>query len=143
MVIARERKEDIAPQQSPITTEMFMELQQRASKSHKDSLESVVFDIFCLIIITGFRVTEYTQKTRTPSGKRGIKAFISTNWKFHDEKGKLITTHTLEGDVRMPLQKVKIIFRIQKNRKNGQLIKNITDDDHPEICPAKASYRIF
>jgi hypothetical protein len=60
-----------------------------------------------------------------------IKAFLPTDWKFYSKKGKLITTYMLEGNVRMPPQKVKIIFRIKKNRKNGQSITINANDDHP------------
>ncbi len=64
IVIAREREEDIAWQQNPITTEMFVELQEQASRLHIDSLEAVIFNLFCLIRVTGFRVPEYNQKTQ-------------------------------------------------------------------------------
>jgi hypothetical protein len=53
-VIAREREEDIAWQQLPITTEMFVELQEQESRSHIDLLEAVIFNLFCLIRVTGF-----------------------------------------------------------------------------------------
>jgi hypothetical protein len=43
----------------------------------------------------------------------------------------------------MPPQKVKIIFRIQKNRKNRQSITINADNDHQEIFPVRAAYRIF
>jgi hypothetical protein len=149
IVIAREREEDIARQQSPITTEMFVELQKHASRLHIDSLESSIFDLFCLIRVTGFQVAEFAQKTQTdvdeheyPSGKQVIMAFLPKLEILH-QKGKLITTHTLEGNVRMPSQKVKIIFIIKKNRKNGQSITINADDEHPEICPVRATQRIF
>jgi hypothetical protein len=87
IVIAHELEEDIAQQQSPITTEMFVELQEQASRSHIDSLESVIFDLSCLIRVTGFQVAEYAQKSQTnvdeheySLGKQVIKAFLPTDW---------------------------------------------------------------
>jgi hypothetical protein len=41
------------------------------------------------------------------------------------------------------LTKLKITFQIQKNRKNGQSITLVADNDHPDICPVRAAYRIF
>ena len=41
------------------------------------------------------------------------------------------------------LKNVKVTFRIQKNRENGQSITLKTDNKHPEICPVRAVYRIL
>jgi hypothetical protein len=38
---------------------------------------------------------------------------------------------------------MKMTFRIQKNRQNGQSITFVADDKHPNICPVRAAYRIF
>ena len=53
LIDAIESEELIAKQLSP------------GKKSPMDSAISVIFDIFCLIIITGFRVAEYAQTTQT------------------------------------------------------------------------------
>jgi hypothetical protein len=46
----------------------------------------------------------------------------------------------LDGSANPP-KKLKITFRIQKNRQNGQSIT--ADDKHPQICPVHSAYRIF
>ena len=99
---------------------------------------------------TGLRCAEYAQKTQSmfdeheyPSGKRVIKAFISTDWKFYDSSDSLIRIHTLKSDLREFPRKLKVTFRIQKNRQNGQSITLVADDAHPDICPVQATYRIF
>jgi len=38
---------------------------------------------------------------------------------------------------------MKITFQIQKNRQNDQSITLISDDNHPDICPVQAVYKIF
>jgi len=60
--------------------------------------KTVVFDWFTLIRITGLRCVEYAQKTQTnvdeheyASGKHVIKAFVPSDWKFYNSKGRLIT----------------------------------------------------
>ncbi len=106
IIHAREREENIARQRSPITREMFAALLELAKKSPVDSIEAVVADWFILIRITGLGCAEYAQKTQStfdeheyPLSKRVIKAFISTNWKFHNSSGALICIHTLNSDL--------------------------------------------
>ena len=121
-----------------------------AKKNPLNSIEAVVADWFIFIRITGLHCAEYAQKTQStfdeheyPSGKRVIKAFIPTDWKFYDSSGAIIRIHTLKGDLQEFPKKVKVTFRIQKNRQNGQSITLVADDDHPDICPVQAAYRIF
>ena len=98
-----ETEEVIAKQQNPITNEMFVKMEKSAQESPRDSTISVIFDIFCLIRITSFRVAEYGQTTQTmvdmqvyPSGNSVIKAFLPTDWVFKNNEGCLIKIHSLE-----------------------------------------------
>ncbi len=113
----REREENIARQRSPITRKMFVALLELAKKSPVDSIEAVVADWFILIRITGLRCAEYAQKTQStfdeheyPSGKRVIKAFISTDWKFYDSSGAFTCIHTLNSDLPELPKKLKVIL---------------------------------
>jgi len=79
IIQAREREENIARQQSPITCEMFTALLEFAKKSPVDSIEAVVADCFTFIQITGLLCAEYAQKMQStfdkheyPLGKRVI-----------------------------------------------------------------------
>ena len=151
IISAREKEENIANQQNPITREMFAALLDTANKSScVDSLEATVADWFILIRITGLRCAEYAQKTQSavdehiyPSGKRVIKAFIPTNWKFYKENGRTVTVHPLNKEIKTFPAKLRLTFRIQKNRRNGQSITLVADKNHPETCPVRAAYRIF
>jgi hypothetical protein len=40
-------------------------------------------------------------------------------------------------------RKLKITFWIQKNRQNGQSITLVANNEHPDICPVRAAYRIY
>jgi hypothetical protein len=53
-----------------------------------------------------------------------------------------MTVHSLNG-LADPPSKMKLTFRIQKNRKNGQSIKIVADDKHPNICSVRAAHQIF
>ncbi len=144
IIVAREKEECIARQRSPITREIYSALLDQASKSLVDSAETVVFDWFMLIQITGLRCVEYAQKTQTnveeheyASGKRVVKAFVPSDWKFYNSKGRLII-----DPMEVP-KKLKMTFRIQKNRQNGQSITLVADNAHQDICPVWAAHCIY
>ena len=59
--------------------------------------------------------------------------FISSDWKFSNCKGRLAA-----GTIEVP-EKLKMTFRIQKNRRNGQSITLVANHDHKEICPVRAA----
>lgn len=149
LIHMRDREENIARRRSPITKEIFVAIASHACDSDRDSAESVIFDWITLGRVAGFRVAEYAQTTQDrideyeyPSGNRVVKAFIPSDWLFYDKKGRLITVHSLDGLADLPA-KMKLTFRIQKNRHNGQSITFAADDKHPKICPVRAAYRIF
>jgi hypothetical protein len=66
--------------------------------------------------------------------------FIPFDWRFYDSKGKLICIHTLVPGLQEFPKKLKVTFRIQENRQNGQSITLVADDAHPDICPVQAAY---
>jgi len=67
IIIAREKEECIAWQRSPITREIYSTLLDQANKSLVDSVETIVFNWYMLIRITGLRCAEYAQKNRQMS----------------------------------------------------------------------------
>ena len=50
--------------------------------------------------------------------------------------------HSLDG-LADPPAKMKLTFRIQKNRQNGQSISFVADNKHSDICPVCTAYQIF
>lgn len=148
IIQACEREENVAKQRSPLTKDMYVEMAKRAETSQQDSVHMVLFDYFNLIRVGGFRVSKYAQKLQTKvdefeygSGKKVIKAFIPSDWQFYDNNGRLLTIHSFNGLAEVP-RCLRITFRIQKNRKNGQKITFAADDEHPHICPVRLAYRI-
>ncbi len=115
-----------------------------------DSLEAVDTDWFTFIRVTGLRLAEYVRKTKSkvdvhnyPLGKKVIKAFLPTDWIFYNENGRIIRDHPSGKEAHPSPKKMKITLWIQKNRQNGQSITLISDDNHPDICPVRAAYKIF
>jgi hypothetical protein len=146
---AREREKMIARRRSPITKEMFVAIANCACDLDRDSAESVTFDWITLGRVVGFRVAEYAQTTQNKidayeyaSGNKATKAFVSSDWKFYEDNGCLMTVHSLNG-LADPPKKTKLTFRIQKNRQNGQSITFAANDKHSHICPVCAAYQIY
>lgn len=142
-------EEDVARKRDPLSNISFAELKKMADAAKEDSAEVVVFQFFCLIRITGLRRVEYAQKTQTtvqthlyPVSKRTVvMAFIRQDWTFYDKNGNVILHHS--EAMLVVLGKVRIKFRIQKNRQNGQTITVVADLKHPEICPVRNAYLIY
>ncbi len=116
ITIAREHN-NIAKQHSHITREMSVAMANKAQVSKIDSINSLLYDWFCLIRITGLQVAKYAQTKQTsvdvhksPSGKAVIKAFIASDWICYDKKGNTIDASCSES----MLVKVKVTSRIQK-----------------------------
>ncbi len=51
--------------------------------------------------------------------------------------------HPLTSLVQVFPARIKVTYQIQKNRQNGQCIMLVANDNHPDICPVWAAYRIF
>jgi hypothetical protein len=106
----------------------------------KDSVSDLLFDVVALGCYIGPRLREYAQTTQGkvdhytyPSGKMVIKAFITNDFIFYDEK-KLVIKN-LNNNSLQQAHLVKIAWRIQKNRQNGQSITLTAEIDQPKICP--------
>jgi hypothetical protein len=128
---------------------MFAALKTLRNKSDIDSPESVAAGWFTFIKVTGLQVTKYAQQTESkidmhkyPSGKWVTMAFLPMGWIFYDKDNRTIRKHPSGGVIALP-KKMKVTFRIQKNRQNGQLITIVSDDNDPNLCPVRAAYKIF
>ncbi len=136
---------------SPITNEIFAYLLHNRARdgASQDSFKAVMTDFLIVIRLLGLRVAEYAQTTQNeidvheyPSGKRVIKALTPLDFIIHDKNNAIINEKNTATDLTV-LKNVKVTFRIQKNRENGQSITLKTDNKHPEICPVRAAYRIL
>ncbi len=135
IILAREKEESVARQRSPIKREIYSTLIDQTNTSPVNSIEMVVADWFTVIQIKGICCEEYAKKTQTsydeheyPLGKRAVKAFVSSDWKIYNSRGRLII------DLMEIPKKLKMTFWIQKNRQNGQSITLLADDAHHDIA---------
>jgi hypothetical protein len=112
-----------------------------------DSEQCTLFDLVVLGCYIGPRVNKYAQTTDKnvdyhiyPSGKKVIKAFTANNFRFFDKNSQAITE--LSDDSIDRVDRVRITWRIQKNRQNNQTITLLSDKANTAICPVLAALRL-
>ena len=98
--------------------------------------------------IIGPWVSKYVQTSPSsieyhiyPSGNKVIKAFAAKIFVSYDKSGDLfILQHDKSTD--MNAKKIKLTWRIQKNRQTSQAITLSAVDNHPQLCPICAALRM-
>lgn len=137
------KEEDVAKQRNPLDNTIFSKLLEKATKSKsRDSADAVLFNTVALGRITGHRLSEYAQTKQTkierhryPSGREVVKAFTANDFNFFDSSNRRITELTEAGLAN--IASVKVTWRIQKNRQNGQSLSIAADTANPAICPVR------
>ena len=137
------KEEDVASQRSPLDNRIFAQLHAKAVASKSpDSLDNIFFNLLVLARYVGPRSSEYAQTKQSacdyhtyPSGRKVVKAFTANDFAFYDEDGNRITEFSRAA--RNRARSVKITWRIQKNRKNGQRITLGADSKVPLLCPVR------
>jgi hypothetical protein len=101
----------------------------------------------CLGRFIGPCVSKYAQTSAKkvdyhtyPSGNKVIKAFSADDFVFFDEAGN--TLELCDNSCLDQAHKVKITWRIQKNRQNGQAITISAKKTCHKICPVRAAGRM-
>jgi hypothetical protein len=127
-ILAREREENIARQQSPTTREMFSALMELTKKSPIDLLKTIVADWFTLIRITRLHCSEYAQKTQSEvdkydysSSKCVVKAFTLNDWKFYNSKATSLTSILQRANCKNPRQSSRSLFESRRIGKTVNL----------------------
>ncbi len=141
-------EEKIARQRARLDNKIFAKLRRTAiARKCKDSVSDLLFDIVALGCYIGPCLSEYAQTTQDkvdhhtyPSGKTVIKAFITNDFIFYDENKCIIKD--LSVDSLQQARFIKITWRIQKNRQNGQSITLTGEIDRPKICPVCSAMRL-
>jgi len=135
------KEEKIASQLSLLDNKMFAQLQTKATKSKSDDpIDNLMFNITALGRYIGPRASEFAQKKQSaadfhtyPSGQQVIKSFVLSDFICFDRDGDHINEGT--EDALAMAHSVRITWRIQKNRQNGQSIMLAADMKNPILCP--------
>ncbi len=75
-----------------------------------------------------------------PSGKQVIKAFTANNFQFFDKNSQVITELS-DASIKV-INRVRITWRIQKNRQNNQMVTLSSDKTNTAICPVLAALHL-
>jgi hypothetical protein len=142
------REEDIARQWAPVDSKIFAELRRSATSSKNcDLVNNLLFDCVPPGCYIGLRLSEYAQTTQDkvdhhtyPSGTMVIKAFVASDFIFYGGKKHIVKI--LDEDSFQQVRLVKMTWRIQKTRQNGQAITLSAEVDRPEICPIHSTMRL-
>jgi hypothetical protein len=142
------KEEDIARQRSPLDSKIYAEMLRRSNASRSlDSEHRTLFDSTTIGCYLGPRVSEFAQTTDKtvdyhvyPSGRRVIKAFIANDFKFIDVNGQVITKLS-DASIDI-VDRVRVTWRIQKNRQNNQKVTLSCDKASPTICPVLSALRL-
>ncbi len=137
------KEQDVASQRSPLDSRIFAQLYAKAESSKSpDSIDNVFFNLLALACYVGPRSSEYAQTKQSecdyhtyPLGKQVVKAFTANDFAFYDDAGIRITKMTQTAREQASL--VRITWRIQKNRQNGQHITLGADTKVPLLCPVR------
>jgi hypothetical protein len=147
-IMNHQKEEDIAVQRYPLNSEILTKLATMAASSRSiDSEKNLMFDMTCLGCFIGPRVSEYAQTSAKkvdyhvyPSGTKVIKAFTADDFVFLDRSGH--TLNLIDDSCLDQAHKVKITWKIQKNRRNGQKITLSGEKTCVTICAVREAGRM-
>ena len=134
---------------SYLTHEFMVELFARAGSDATGlGFTRAMLDWTLLGRYTGIRLAEYGQPSQTkidyhclPNGRKIVKAFRRGDFLFFDKAGRLVDpTDPTKHD---SIHEIKITWRVQKNRRNGQTITWARDHENAQYCPVLAARRIY
>ena len=146
IISALRNYEAIPDRRNMITDNMMWHLHKSACTAPADSDTAAMLDWFILGRYTGFRKSEWCQSTQTDyqrilewPGQPSL-AIIRSDFEFLDAHERLIKlTKTTDID---KIHYVRIRWRHQKNKENGEKIPFARDRTLPQFCPVLAAIRI-
>jgi hypothetical protein len=142
------QEEQMAKQCAPLDNKIFAKLHRVAHASKcNDAVNMLLRDVVTLGCYIGPRLSEYAQKNQKTVdvhtyllGTTVIKAFTANDFFFYDAKKRII--EDLGPESIKSVTAVKITWRIQKNRQNGQSITLATDKKFLDLHPVLSATRM-
>ena len=141
LITNHKKEEDITVHQYPLNLAILAQLDTMASSSSSmDNKKNLMFDMTCLGCFISPLVSGYAQTSskkvdyhKYPSGNKVIKAFTANNFVFFDKAGN--TLELIDDSCLDQAHRVRITWRIQKNRHNGQKITLSSEQIYHKTCP--------
>jgi hypothetical protein len=141
----RRRWESLPNRREPLTPTMVSAAQANATNCHPDSRSAALFDWFVLGLSTGFRLSEWAQRSHTTidriAGLNSLPiAIIRCDVTFFNSQHQILSEADLITSVLIPTF-ARLRWRVQKNGNNGETHTYATSGT--EHCPVSALVRII
>ena len=140
-------EEDIAKRRDPITSEIYAEIIRQAKEAEPGSEKWLLGKLANVAKNIGPRSCEYAQKKANeveyhvyPSGNKVVKAFTREDITFLDKNSRKLDVSNPES--RKLVAKVRIRWRIQKNRQNGQTVTVKREWSVEDLCGVLALWDV-
>ena len=137
--------DDIEDRRHMICDDMMHWLHEHTKNLDPDSIAAAIVDWIKLGRYTGFRKSEWCQKSQSSYQRidswpgQPAEAFVWADFTFLDCRKRKLSPRQLS---RQRVFYVIVRWRKQKNGDNGQEITYARDDDIPDFCPVRAALRI-
>ena len=129
-----------------ITDEMTLWMIRHVANLPPPHPHVAIFDWIVLGRYTGFRASEWCQTTKSNFKRNNAcpsllpEAFIEADFTFFQD-GE-IPVLDISASLPAPITSVRICWRTQKNKQNGETIPFYRDATNPSLCPVAAALRI-
>jgi hypothetical protein len=139
--------EQVPNRRNMITDTMIHWMENHVAHLPEDAPERAIFDWILLGRYAGFRRCEWCQVTQAKYERiltwpgNPAYAFIPSDFTFFGENERTLTQEDIL-DINI-IDTLRIRWRKQKNKDNGQIITFRRDTTNPALCPVKAAYRIY
>lgn len=132
-------EEDIANQRSPFTPQMVAKFISRGKATGHLTLEALCMDVIMSGGRQGYRASETTTTRRTKpdyfeypgSKKRVIKAMCADWWTAYDGNNDTMDDFLQR---KAAVEKMKIHWKFQKNRRNNEPVTHTRSETDPDFC---------
>lgn len=138
---------EVIPQRRRMITDAMMEwLLKRAASSGQDSSDSAIVDWILLGRYTGFRASEYSQKTQKDYERiedwpgSPSRAMTRHDFTFLGDNERHLDPRDFTDDL---IHYLVVTWRIQKNRDNGEQVTFGDDRANPQYSATRAARRIY
>ena len=139
--------EEVPKRRNMITDSMMHWLVAEAKRQDQDHATTSIVDWILLGRYTGFRSSEWCQTTQSTYKRidewpgQPSRAFIRSDFTFMGQNERRLHHGNELRDAMVEHLRVK--WRKQKNKQNGQEIDFADDASNPEYSPTRASLRIY
>ena len=140
-------EENVAKQRRPLTNMTVAKILELGKRNTPNSKEALIADLIGFASQVGPRAAEIVQKTKKvvgihtyPSGKTVIKAICADRVKFYDNNGREVKDPVKDYK---RVKTMKLIWVIQKNRRNGEIITYVTNAENPDLCVVIATINMI